>query len=107
MKFSKFSEYLTKLEATPKRLELIDIMADLFRQSESGEVGKICYLLQGRVAPFYMPIEMGMAESMVAQAIAKAYTSTKDEVVKSYRKLGNMGLAAEELSKVERLTTKA
>lgn len=99
MKFSEFSEYLTKLEATTKRLELIDIMADLFRNSEGGEVGKICYLLQGRVAPFYEPTEMGMAESMVAQAVAKAFSKTKEEVLGDYRKLGNMGLAAEELAK--------
>src|SRR5436190_1364569 len=68
MKFSKFAEYLTKLEATSKRLELIDIMADLFHNSESVEVGKIAYLLQGRVAPFYEPIEYGMSENLVALA---------------------------------------
>ncbi len=107
MLFATLSEYYEKLEATAKRLELIDILSKLFGESDSVEIGKICYLIQGRVAPFYMPIEMGMAESMVAQAIAKAYNSSKDEVIKSYRKLGNIGLVAEELSKVERLTTKA
>jgi len=104
MKFSKFSEYLEKLEATTKRLELIDIMADLFRNSEGGEVGKICYLLQGRVAPFYEPTEMGMAESMVAQAIAKAFSKTKEDVLRDYRKFGNMGLAALELAHSSQFT---
>lgn len=99
MKFSEFAEYLTRLEATSKRLELIDIMADLFKNSESVEVGKISYLLQGRVAPFYQPIEMGMAESMVAQAVGKAFGKSKDEVIGDYRRLGNMGLVAEELAK--------
>lgn len=107
MKFSKLAEYYEKLEATSKRLELVDILSKLFGESDSAEIGKICYLIQGRVAPFYMPVELGMAESMVAQAIAKAYGKTKDDVIKSYRHLGNIGLAAEELSKVERLTTKA
>ncbi len=101
MKFSKLAEYYEKLEATPKRLELIDIMSRLLKESDALEVGKICYLLQGRVAPFYMPIELGMAESMVAQAIAKAYNTSKEEVIKSYRKLGNMGLAAQELGKTK------
>ncbi|MEK7580835.1 MAG: ATP-dependent DNA ligase [Patescibacteria group bacterium] len=108
MLFATLSKYYEKLESTSKRLELVDILSKLFGESDSAEIGKICYLLQGRVAPFYMPVEMGMAESMVAQAIAKAYgpTSprlrgvniTKDEVIKLYRKLGNMGLAAQELS---------
>lgn len=99
MKFSKLAEYYEKLEATSKRLELVDILSKLFGESDSAEIGKICYLIQGRVAPFYMPIELGMAESMVAQAIAKAYGKTKDEVIKSYRHLGNIGLAAQELAK--------
>ncbi len=99
MKFSKFSEYLEKLEATSKRLELIDIMADLFGHSESVEVGKISYLLQGRVAPFYEPIEFGMSENLVAVAIGRAFNKSKEEVIKDYRKLGNMGLAAQDLAK--------
>ena len=99
MKFSKLAEYYEKLEATSKRLELVDILSKLFGESDSAEIGKICYLIQGRVAPFYMPVELGMAESMVAQAIGKAYGKTKEDVIKSYRHLGNIGLAAQELAK--------
>lgn len=108
MKFSKFSEYLERLEATPKRLELIDIMSKLLADSDAAEVGKICYLLQGRVAPFYEPTEFGMSENLVAVAIGRAYgptsprlrgvKNTKEEVIKLYRKLGNMGLAAQQLA---------
>src|SRR5438552_2942913 len=99
MKFSKFAEYLTKLEATSKRLELIDIMADLFKNSDASEVGKISYLLQGRVAPFYEHTEFGMSENLVALAIGKAYGKNKEEVIRDYRKLGNMGLAAQDFAK--------
>lgn len=99
MKFSNLAFYFEKLEATPKRLELIDILSKLFKESESDEIGKICYLIQGRVAPFYEATELGMAESLVAQAVAMAYGSSKDEVIKAYRRLGNMGLAAQELAK--------
>ncbi|MBI2599085.1 ATP-dependent DNA ligase [Candidatus Curtissbacteria bacterium] len=107
MTFSNLAQYFEKLEATSKRLELVDILSQLFRESSAEEIGKICYLIQGRVAPFYEPTELGMAESLVAQAIAKAYDASKDDVIKSYRHLGNMGLAAEKLSKAKRLKTKA
>src|SRR3990167_1108632 len=72
---------------------------------------------------------MGMAESTIAQAVARAYGPTlprlrgeknpKDEVIKLYRAKGNFGLAAKELAtkanpakgearlKGRRLTTKA
>src|SRR3990167_95701 len=102
MKFSKLSDYYEKLEATSKRLELIDILSRLFGESNSEEIGKICYLIQGRVAPFFEATEIGMAESGVASAIARAYGFDKEQVVKQYRKLGNMGLAAQELAKSHR-----
>ena len=104
MKFSKLAQYYEKLEATSKRLELVDILSKLFREASSDEIGKICYLIQGRVAPFFEPTELGMAESLVAQAIGKAFDREKAEVVKSYRRLGNMGLAAQKLSQSSRST---
>jgi len=98
MKFAKLSEYYEKLEATSKRLELVDILSKLFKEAKADEIGKICYLIQGRVAPFFEPTELGMAESLAAQAVGRAFDESKDEVLKLYRKKGNMGLTAEELS---------
>src|SRR3990167_3323916 len=42
--------------------------------------------------------EVGMADKNVAQALAVAYDSTKDAVLKQYSKLGEMGSVAEVLS---------
>src|SRR3990167_8859025 len=103
MKFSKLSDYYEKLEATSKRLELVDILSKLFKEAKADEIGKICYLIQGRVAPFFEPTELGMAESLAAQAIGRAFNKSKKDVLKLYRSKGNMGLAAKELS--QRLQT--
>ncbi len=98
MTFAKLSEYFEKLEGTSSRLALIDILCDLFKEIKTDEIGQVSYLLQGRVAPFYEPVEMGMSEKLVAAALAKAYGSTKDDVLKLYGKLGDIGLAAQNLS---------
>ncbi len=98
MNFKVLAQYYEKLEGTSKRLELIDILSKLFREAKSDEIGKICYLIQGRVAPFFEPIELGMAENMVAQAVGKAFGKTKDEVIKLYRAKGNMGIATSQLA---------
>jgi DNA ligase 1 len=103
MKFERFSEYLEELDTTSSRIELTNILSKLFKEAEASEVSEICYLLQGRVAPFFEPTEIGMAENMVAVSIAASYGRTKDEVVSSYRKAGNMGIAAKELSDKSRL----
>ena len=98
MKFSKLAEYYEKLEATSKRSELVDILSQLFKEVKADEIGKICYLIQGRVAPFFEPTELGMAESLAAQAVGRAFDKSKVDVLKLYRQKGNMGIAAKELA---------
>jgi DNA ligase-1 len=98
VKFSKLTEYFEKLEGTTSRLSLIEILSELFKKTPASEIEKIVYLIQGRLAPFFAPIEIGMAEKTVAEALALAYGSTKQEVLKSYQNLGDMGLAAYELA---------
>src|ERR1035437_6680544 len=99
MKFSELTEYFEKLEKTSSRLTLIEILSELFRKTPAGAIEKIVYLIQGRLAPFFAPIEIGMAEKTVAQAIANAYGLSKEEVLTNYQKLGDMGLAVYELAK--------
>lgn len=98
MKFSKLADYFEKLESETKRNELIQIMSEVFREASSSEMDKICYLLQGRVVPFFDPTEIGMAEKMVEQAVSAAYDTPRDKVAKLSSKKGDMGLAAWELN---------
>ena len=99
MKFKYLTEYFEKLEKTSSRLALIEILSELFKKTPGTEIEKIVYLIQGRLAPFFVPIEIGMAEKTVAQSIADAYGLSREEVLKSYLKLGDMGFVAYELSK--------
>lgn len=98
MKFSEFAEYLEKLEATSSRLSLIQILSELFSKTPENEIDEIVYLIQGRIAPFYAPIEIGMAEKNVAASIGIAYGSDKEKVLILFNKLGDMGKAAQEIS---------
>lgn len=99
MKFSQLATYFEQMEATSKRNELVQILADLFKKSDPEEIGQICYFVQGRIVPFYEPLEIGMAEKTIALAIAKAYDNEKKHVLDLYRKLGDLGLVAEKLHK--------
>src|SRR3990167_7282375 len=106
MKFSEFAQYLEKLEATSSRLTLIEILSELFKKIASNataapysEIEQAVYLVQGRIAPFFEPTEIGMAEKSVASSIAIAYGSSKEKILKLNSKLGDMGLAAYELAR--------
>jgi DNA ligase-1 len=97
MLFSDLAIYFEKLESTSSRLTLIDILADLFRKSSKEDIEKIIYLTQGRIAPFFEALEIGMAEKQVAGAIATSLDIKRDEVLNLYSKLGDMGAAVEQL----------
>ena len=100
MTFKELATYFDKLEATSSRLALIDILSELFKSVKSPEqLEKICYLVQGRVAPFFEPIEFGMADKMIAQALATTYAGEKEEIMKHYSKLGDISLVAYEMAK--------
>jgi len=101
MKFSELASYFEKLEATASRLALIDILSELFKNSPKDEIGKIIYLTQGRIAPFFEATEIGMADKTVADAIGRAYGTSKESVLKLYGKVGDMGLAVSQLSSKE------
>lgn len=99
MTFAKLASYFEKLEATSSRLSLIDILSDLFKEVEtSGEIEEICYLVQGRIAPFFSSLEIGMADKTIAQAIAQTYGSTKEDVLKAFAKKGDLGLVVFDLA---------
>lgn len=100
MKFEAIAEHFEELEATSSRLILIDILSRLFASVKTGdEIEKLCYLVQGRVAPFFVPLEFGMADKMIAQALAATYGEDKEAVLQHYAKVGDMSLVAYALAK--------
>ncbi len=98
MKFIELTQYFEKLDKTSSRLSLIEILSKLLKKTPAEEIDKISYLIQGRLAPFFVPLEIGMAEKTVAKAIAQAYGVTSDEVTKEFNSLGDMGLAAQKFA---------
>ncbi len=94
MTFATLTNYLEQLEQTSSRLKLIDILAELFEQVKADEVKEVTYLIQGRVAPFYEATEIGMNEKYVASAMSKAWGENRDEILKEYGQVGDLGIVA-------------
>lgn len=78
------------------------ILADLFKHAGKDEIGDMCYLLQGRVAPLYEATEFGIADKLMIRAIAKACDVEEKLVMSEFKKKGDLGNAAEELKKTVR-----
>jgi len=100
MEFANLARTFEELERTSSRLSLIELVSQLFRSIERPEeIQQICYLMQGRVAPFYEALEMGMAEKSVAKAIALASHTTPEQIEALYGTLGDLGLVAEQVQR--------
>lgn len=87
MNFHELSLYLQKLEGTTSRNSIIEILAELYKETSKAEIGQVTYLLQGRVVPVYTDLEFGMADKMVIKAIAKAYDEPEEEIRGEYKKV--------------------
>ena len=94
MKFSELAGYLDQLEGTKSRNELVRILSEVYKACSVDEIEPITYLIQGRLAPFFEPVEIGLGERLLMSAMAMAYDKSKDEVAKAYRQSGDLGLTA-------------
>lgn len=107
MTFAKLASYFEKLESTSSRLALISLLSELFSQIQTEEeIEKICYLVQGRIVPFFEALEIGMAERTVAQSVAAAYGINRERVLLEFDQLGDLGLATEKLAQELRIKNK-
>jgi len=95
MKFYELVGYFERLEATTKRLEMFEILADLFRRAESQEIAEIIYLSQGQLLPSFHGLEMGMSEKLLIRAIALATETPAEEISREFKKSGDLGKTAE------------
>jgi len=102
VKFSELAAHLDRMEATRSRNELVRILADVYEASSEEELEPTTYLVQGRLAPFFEPVEIGLGERLLITAIAAAYETPKEEVATLNRQRGDLGLTAQRLAPASR-----
>ncbi len=97
MRFSKLVDYLARLEATTKRLEMTAILGDLFKEASEVDIAPIIYLTQERLGPAFDTLDFGIGEALAAEGLALATGRDKAEIKKLYKQRGDYGTIAEEL----------
>src|SRR5215216_6556750 len=97
MRYQIVAEAYRDLEGATARLELIDRLAALFRQTPTDLLPTVALLCQGQIAPDFAGVELGLAERLAARAVAQATGVTGEQVLASAREVGDLGLAAEAL----------
>lgn len=95
MQYARLAHHFQRLEDTSKRLELTAILVELLEEVPADQIANVTYLIQGKVAPDWDGIELGLAEKMILRVLQEA--SGKSNVTDVYHELGDLGLAAEQL----------
>lgn len=94
MEFAVLADAFKKMEDTTKRLELTQILVDLFKVTSPELIPKIVYLIQGKLRPDYEGVELGVAEKLAIKAISKSSAIPIKKIEEEYRKSGDLGHAA-------------
>jgi DNA ligase-1 len=95
--FADLVRCFERLEATSKRLEMFEILAELFRRVQADEVDRIVYLSQGELLPAFRGVEIGISEKLMVRALALAAERSVDEVTARFKATGDLGTAAANL----------
>ena len=104
MKFSLLAETFEKMEKTSKRLELTDLLGELFKKTPNEIVAKVVYLIQGKLRPDFEGIEIGVAEKLVIRAVYRSTAIETKRIEDAYRIDGDLGQAVSKL--IEQKTQK-
>ncbi|GAH41090.1 unnamed protein product, partial [marine sediment metagenome] len=100
MKFKTLAVLFSDLEATPKRLEMIDILSTFFgnikKNKNFKDLDKIIYLLQGQLVSNIKQFpKIGLAEKMIIEALSLHSTIEKKKIKEVLIKIGDIGATAE------------
>jgi len=104
MRYQKLAEFYKEVSSTPKRLEKIEILSKLLKYLPDSD-RDILYLLQGDIYPEYDEKKIGISNQLAIKAISRSTGINSKEVVKAWKKIGDLGKVAEELTKNKKQAT--
>ncbi|MEM0143714.1 MAG: DNA ligase, partial [Candidatus Parvarchaeum sp.] len=91
MRFEEFCGYLLRLEKTSKRLEMIDILSEVFSKVRNDEINYAVNFIQEQLLPPFYNIQLGIADKMAEKAIALAYNMPVSKILAEYKRVGDLG----------------
>jgi DNA ligase-1 len=98
LSFATLAQCFEQLEHTSSRKQLTTLLAELLAHVEADEIAEVSYLLQGRVAPLYEPVEFGLGERSIERAVSQAFAVPQADVHARDAAAGDVGLVVAELA---------
>ena len=102
MQYGVLAKAYEELESTSKRLEMTDILVQLFKQTPIDIIDKVIFLTQGKLHPsWYDQPVIGIAEKLAIRAVARATNLHEDKINKKVKKIGDLGSAFKEIISIK------
>ncbi len=99
MEFKKLAKCYEALEATTKKLAKRDIVAKFIKETPTDLLEIIVALIEGRIFPAWQETELGVAENIMYEALARATGLPEARIKNEAKKAGDLGTAAEAILK--------
>jgi DNA ligase-1 len=97
VRYEIVAEAYRDVEQATGRLVMTDRLAGLFADTPRELLSTVASLCQGRIAPDFAGVEIGLAERLAARAVAQAARVPVERALAVARETGDLGLAAERL----------
>ena len=104
MEYLKLAEAFEIIEATRKRLDMTDMLAELFQQTPVNEIEMVIRLTQGKIAPDFEGIELGISDTLAQEAIYQATRIPKITIKRLWISGGDTGTVAYEAMEQKKQT---
>ena len=102
MKYLQLCKTYKELEENPSRLKKTEILSEFLKLLKHEKNKEIIYLLKGRIFPDYDTREVGISTQLAIKAMSKSTGISEKEIIKLWKKTGDIGEIAEEISKKKR-----
>jgi len=104
MKYEQLAETYEKLSSTTKRLEKIEILSEFLKKIPKEE-SYLLYLIEGNIYPDYDERKIGISNQLAIKAISKSTGTAPEKVLSLWKKIGDIGEVAKELTKKKTQST--
>ena len=94
MEYETLVSFYERIEATTKRLEMTDLLVQLFHQVPPEDIKEVAYLTEGAIAPDYAGIELGLADKLAIRVLAQVTGLENLAVEAMAKEKGDLGLVA-------------
>ena len=104
MLYLKLSQLYEEISSTTKRLEKIDLVSK-FLENLPEKDKDVLHLLLGNIYADYDETKTGISEQLVIKSISKTTGENKEKIVKEWKKTGDLGEVAQNLTKNKKQST--